>query len=269
MRLLFFLTTLSFILSFVKGQQINWPRSAASEGRGATGLAQTNDISALQNLGALSLSDRSLVAISYHNSYFLNDLNTLQLGLLLGQSNNAYGLEISTLGTEYYRTSTIGLAFGKTLGQRLSTGIKLSYHRLSQTYYSDAQVLTLSLGLVAKINQRLNYGMQLDNPFAGKVKGVYQNYRTQSVLRLGVDYQVSRLQLLAEIEAQNPNTWVFHGGISYLLTDDFVVRAGVEFPNQLLACGFGYKWQHLVVDAYYKYHFVLGSNGGTTISYVF
>jgi hypothetical protein len=194
--------------------------------------------------------------IYFEQRFMLSELTYGSAGAIypfMGQ--HAIGLEIRSFGFDAFRQNQIGLAYGVTVLERLSIGIKAKYANLNLFDYGAAGVFLLDAGLHVQINDQVSVGAVGQNLNRARITtslgGVEQ---TPTVLQTGVSYRpVETVLLLAEVRKEEAYDPSFRGGVEYAVTPTIHARVGGGVQPLLLTGGLGINWEGIALDLAFSY----------------
>ena len=209
--------------------------------------------------------------------YFENRYLTKELGLgaaafALPTNTGVFGLSLSYFGYSQYHESKVGIAYARTLSERLSVGVQFNYMYTfvgGKSSNSTGNV-TLELGMIYELLPGLNVGAHIFNPSREKfasVDNLYDEY-IPTIIRFGMSFHFSdRVMVALESENDINRKPVFKVGVEYQLADQFFVRGGIGTNPTQNAFGFGFHTGSFFIDLSSSFHYVLGYSPQASIIY--
>ncbi len=263
------------------GSEIQVPSGGRTNGMGNAAVA-LSDFWSLQNNQA-GIADFASVATSiyYQNRFLVNELGLKSAGFILPTPSGVFGLSYHYFGYNQYNESKIGLAFGKTFGERFSAGIQIDYlaYKLQGDYGKEG-LFTFEIGLQHKISEKVVIGAHAFNPIRAKLTDDPEE-RVPSIFRLGAAFNVSdELVLVLETEKNLDYKPNIRTGLEYKVAEKIFVRVGYESVPALTGSenlsvssqysfGFGLYLGALEVDFAAQIHQTLGWSPSISMIYRF
>jgi len=211
------------------------------------------------NQAGLARIDRPTAGVYFENRFMTQELSLGAGAFVLPTKSGVFGLSFNVFGFELYSESKVGLAYARTFGERLSTGVQLNYNNtfIANDYGSTGN-FTFEAGIIFEIIPKLNIGVHVFNPTATKISD-YSDERIASVIRTGLSWKFSeKVFIIVETEKSGNHEPVFRSGIEYHITDPIYIRAGIGTKPTTNSFGFGLELGLLKMDIATSYHHVLG-----------
>lgn len=178
-----------------------------------------------------------------------------------------FGLALNYFGFSDYNEQKIGLNYARKLAKNFSLGVQLDYLGTRIPNYGAAHSVTVEIGILAKLNNKVSLGAHVYNPVNAKIG---PNDRLPSLFSLGLSYEPSKKVFLsAQLDKDIYNhPFVGRFGLEYRPLDAFYLRAGVSAAAFAQASfGVGVNLQQLKIDFATSYHQVLGFTPAFSLSY--
>ena len=105
----------------------NQPLGSRSSGMGNASVSLFDVWSVQNNQAGLGFQKTFAGGIVYQNLFMMKELSTKAFGLAVPVKGGTFGLCISNFGYSIYSENKIGLAFGKSFGEKISAGISMDY----------------------------------------------------------------------------------------------------------------------------------------------
>jgi hypothetical protein len=178
-----------------------------------------------------------------------------------------FGLAINYFGFTDYNEQKIGLNYARKLAKNFSMGVQLDYLSTRIPNYGVAHSVTVEIGILAKLTNKVSLGAHAYNPVNSRV-GTQD--RLPSVFSLGLGYEPSKKVLLTAQLDKDIYNYPFTGrfGLEYKPIDAFYLRAGLSAAALAQASfGVGVNLKQLKIDFATSYHQVLGFTPAISLSY--
>jgi hypothetical protein len=230
-------------------------RSPAAEnnGRGTRAIGLGNAFVALSdNPWGLNYNPSGLSRIrSLQSSIFfvpqqfeMEELRTAAAAVAVPVGGNTLGASFSHFGFDLYRESHLTLGVARGIDWGVGGGIAVNLHRLSFDRYGSAQSMTLDIGLLAEVTERVTLGFSYRNLLGNRIGP--QEERLPQTFSLGAAYvPVKNFTLTAEVEKELRYPVTIKAGAEQMFLEIFAVRAGVSNHPDKFTAGFGVRYAML------------------------
>ena len=226
--------------------------------------------SARNNQGSLAFVRKADVGAFYENRFFVKELSQSGFAIALPIKKGTFGLTYSTMGYKLYRESQASLAYSIKLNESIGVGVSIDYLNTKiADIYGQANAVTGSIGITAKLTKQIIFSSHVYNPFKAKITN-YNNERIPTIFKLGAQYIFSKkVCLVVEAEKTTAQKMNIKGGIEYNPSSLIYIRVGAaSYPTQA-AFGLGVNYQGLKIDVSSMYHSILGFSPQIGLSYAF
>lgn len=262
---------LFLLLPFISASQ-NYASLAG--GRSAamahSSVALSDGWSGHHNQAGLAFLEKPILALSYENRFFLQDLSLANAGFALPTKLGTIGLSFTYFGFELYNESKVGLNYSRKFGDNFSIGLQLNHH----SYYVEEgekrpSFLTVEAGVMAKPLEKLSIGLHVFN-----LTNSYKHKNTDQLLgpavRLGALYSFNEETALTGEVSKSVNSEERYAlGVEYFIIDQLVFRTGIALQPYSNTFGLGLDLGPFTSDFSYQYARSLGSNAAISLQYEF
>lgn len=235
------------------------PPAAGARGvaLGYTGVTFTDINSVFSNQAGLAHLENLAVTAFGEQRFLVSEIQSFSFGAALPTNLGAFGLTLNYFGFEQYNEQRIGLAYGRSLFEKLSIGAQFLMVNTRIPEYGNKAAFTFEAGALVELLPQLNLGVHLFSP--ARVKVTEEDF-LPTVFRLGVSYLPSdKLSLMAELEKDIDYDARARFGVEYQIIEPLSLRLGVATQPTLLSFGIGYALANgLSIDIASSYHQVLG-----------
>lgn len=169
--------------------------------------------------------------------------------------NQAAGLAVSSRGFSGYRESSVGLAYGITLLDKISLGARINLANLAIANYGSTSAVFADFGIHYQFNSQIGLGASMANINQARISNSFgETAPLPTTLSLGVSYQPTQ-QVLVVVDAvkQVDVPLSFRGGAEYEINELLYGRVGIGTEPLFLSGGLGIKWKGLKVDLALSY----------------
>lgn len=166
----------------------------------------------------------------------------------------------TSTGYAGYRLSRMGLAGARQLGNKVSLGIRMSYHQLQLSGYGAATAISADAGLLLRLSEKLHFSVQLLNPAAAKAMNALH---IPAIYSAGIGYEQSE-QVYIAMECIKEEGHLLNGVLSlqYKMHSPLFFRIAVQTSVPSFIFGTGFTRNRLRIDVYSSYHLRLGMGSG-------
>lgn len=273
------LTTLSLLVILV-GSSIdvtankNQPggRSAAL---GTASVALIDLWGAFNNQASLAYVEQPEFGYYYENRFMIKEMSYKATALTYPMKFAVLTISADYYGFSAYNESKIALACSKVISRHISLGVQLDYLMFRQEKeYGNKNILTMEVGLLAKLNDRITFGSHIYNPVNARLtknEEITNVYEVVPVtFRAGVSYKVTdELLIITEIQKNQHLDPSLKAGVEYIINKKFALRAGIIPTTSTFSFGIGVPIGNLKIDISASHHQVLGFTPQASTSYKF
>lgn len=238
------------------------PQGARSSGMSGASVTLYDVWSVFNNQAGLARLNTITAGLYYENRFFVKSLSAGSFAFALPTNNGTFGLSVYSFGTLGYRESKYGLAYGRSLGEKLNVGIQLNYlSTVLPDNYGKFSGVNAELGLQAKLTDDLIIGAHIYNLNRMKLPTLDEKIieYVPTVFKLGLQYSISsKAIILSEVSKDIENKIIFRLGTEYSPNDILYLRMGIATNPSSYSFGFGYRMKSISLDISAAYHQVLG-----------
>lgn len=225
------------------------------------------------NQAGIAKWEHPAAAIYAENRFMLKEMAFAAAAIVLPTSRGVFGLSTCFFGNQLYGEGTAGLAYARMFGEKLSTGLRLTY--LYMTFPSGFKhkgTLAAELGIIYELLPGLSIGVHVFNPGRTMItrhQHLNINERLTTVFRTGLSYTFSE-KLLLSIEAKKDirHAPAARFGAEYMITENVYVRAGLSTNPMQNTFGFGLQTRRLQINMASSYHYTLGYSPQAGLIYI-
>jgi hypothetical protein len=222
-------------------------------------------LTAVQNQAALAYVPVVTAGAGTERRFMLKEISTHTAALALPVGHGGFGFHLQQSGYTDYRRQTIGLAYGRTLGDRFSIGMQVNYLSRLIPQYTSASALAYELSCLMHLTPQLHMGLQVFNPTSSRLQHL-GNERVPSIYRAGLGYEVTPTFLLsAAVTQETGAATVTKMMCEYRIIKQFSLQLGVCTDPQLNNAAIGITLRHLYILLSASHHPQLGITPATVI----
>lgn len=214
------------------------------------------------NQASLAQLKNNAVAVYGERRFLLKELNdyTAVVGLTTHSGN--FGLKANYAGFSEYNEAALGLAYGRSLGNKIDIGVQFNYHSIRIAGYGNTSTIAVEIGTIFHINERLCTGVHIENPVGGKF-GKDQQEKLSAVYSFGLGYDASEKFLVsAEIQQEEDQPVNVNAGMQYKFLPQLLARIGISSATSSVWLGLGLTIRSFRLDIAASYHPQLGITPG-------
>ena len=219
------------------------------------------------NSAALAGIKQLSAGVFSERRFMLQELSSYSFAAALPTASGNFGLRGDYYGGSLYKESTIGLGYGRRLGERVDVGVQFQYHSLSASTYGSSSTVTFDAGAVLHLAEGLQTGIHVYNPVGMKM-GKGGEEKLPAVYSAGIGYDVSpQLFIGAEAQKAEDQPLSINAGLHYAFADRLIARGGISSATSVYYLGFGVKLKAVRLDATASFHPYLGVTPGLLFIY--
>jgi hypothetical protein len=243
-------------------QSLRYTVALPYTGLSAYSVQQKDPLSFTGNQAALAKSDRAGIGIYGESRFLLAATHSYALAGTLPTSMGNFGLQLNYSGFKNFSENKIGLAYAKSLGNKVDVGIQFNYYGYRIPGYNSASTVNAEAGIIVHLTDKLNGGIQVYNPLGGKL-GKDGDEKLAAVYKMGLGYDASdNFYVSGEIIKEEDKPVNVVAGFQYQFEQQFFARAGFMSESATLFAGVGAGWKNSRIDLAASYHPQLGFSPG-------
>ncbi|MEO6538665.1 MAG: hypothetical protein ABIT07_11920 [Ferruginibacter sp.] len=259
------LLTFTYIALFCSktfSQSLRYSLSLPYLSLGAYTTKQPDPFAFTNNQAALA-QVKSIAAGVYGERRFLLADNTVYgLALVFPTGLGNFGVQANYAGFKNFTENKIGLAYARSLGNKLDLGVQFNYYGYRIPAYNSASSVNFEIGAILHLTEKLNAGIHVYNPVGGKL-GKSGDEKLASAYKFGLGYDASdNFYVSTELIKEEDKPLNVVGGIQYRFLKQFFARAGFLSETGSGFAGAGVGWNNLRLDISASYHPQLGFSPG-------
>jgi hypothetical protein len=246
----------------------NNPIGGRSAGMGYTGVTLSDSWSVQNNQAGLGYLKNVSAGIYYENRFLVNELSSKSAAFILPTQSGVFGVDMNYFGYDKYNETKVGLAYGKSFGDKISAGLQFDYLNTHiADNYGDKKNVTFEIGILSKLSKSLSIGAHVFNPIRVKLAD-YNDERIATIIKLGLMYNFSdKVIVIAETEKNINYKPVFKAGIEYHIIKEVYLRTGISTNPTLNTFGIGIELKRIKIDFASSIHQVFGYSPQISIVY--
>lgn len=209
------------------------------------------------------------VGVYAEQRYLLSALNFAQAGFVAPfYGNQAFGISVSSFGFNAYQESSVGLAYGIEVLQKIRLGAELKYANLSIQEQGSGGAFIVQAGVQTQINPELSLGFSAYNVNRAELKVQGPQEIIPSIIRGGFAYQPSEQVLLVfDLVKDVDHPLSYRGGLEYKINDLLRARTGISTEPLSVNMGLGLAWKEIEIDFASSYTERLGYSPHFSLTY--
>ena len=233
--------TLFFTYIFISflgySQQVIGSRAMAL---GGNGILLNDAWSVLSNVGNTPLINEIQVATSYSVPYLVSEFQQQAFVGVVPLKKGGISFSGQFSGKDLFRQQKIACGYGMKLSDKFTIGVGLNYQQLRVQNYGVNSMLTVDLGLVGIINEKLSVAASLLS--VGGNNSIENQERFPSIFQIGARYQIQKqLQMYFTLDKSSNSKVNYRIGLEYEAFKNGWFRTGAILNAKTIAFGFGYE----------------------------
>jgi hypothetical protein len=229
---------------------------------GAYSRQQHDVFSFTNNQAALAGIKAAGIGVYGERRFMLAENSAYALAATFPTAKGNFGMQLNYSGFKNFNENKLGLAYARTLGDKLAIGIQFNYYAYRIPAYGNSSSVNFEAGALMHFSDKLSGGFHIYNPVGGKL-GKSSEEKLASAYTFGLGYDASEnFYVSTEIIKEEDKPVNVTGGVQYNFMKQFFVRAGFMSETGSGFAGAGLKWKNLRIDLSASYHPQLGFSPG-------
>jgi hypothetical protein len=246
----------------IQSQSLRKPIAASYIGLGAYSINHTDVFSFSSNQAALARLKDPAFGVYGESRFLLAETNMYSAVVAMPTEHGNFGFQADYFGFKNFNESQLGVAYARSLGNKLDLGIKFNYYSLTIPGYQRSSAVNFEIGAIAHLTDKVHAGIHFYNPVGGYLSKTNSEKLT-SIYKFGIGYEASENFLVsAEVVKTEDVPVNVIAGVQYNFEKQFFARAGILTENGSPYAGAGIIWDNLRVDVSASYHPQLGISPG-------
>ena len=260
-RSIYPLILFSFIAAHCLCQSLRRPIAVTYNNLSAYSTQQVNVLSCAANQGALAQAKNAAAGVYGERRFLLAATSLYAAAVAVPTAKGNFCFNLLYSGFKNFNESELGLAYARSLGEKVDLGIQFNYYSYQVPSYGGSSTVTVEMGAVMHLTQRLNLGLHVYNPAGGKFSKTDEKLTTAVATGLGYDVNDHFFAGIEIVKEENFPVNV-NAGIQYQFMKQFFARTGIATASATGYAGFGVAWSNLRLDVTGSYHPQLGLSPG-------
>jgi len=253
----------------VFSQTVRRPMSAIYTGLGAYSISHADVFSFTSNQASLAQLKNTSAAVFSERRFMLEEMSLYQAAVSVLTSSGNFGLKAGYYGFSDYNETQLGLAYARSLGNKMDIGVQFNYNAIRINSYGNASAINFEIGTILHLTDKLHAGVHAYNPVGGKL-GKNEEEKLASVYTVGMGYEASeKFFVSAEVEKEENQPVNVNAGMQYKFLKQLMARTGIATSTSNVYFGAGFFFNSFRLDAVISYHPQLGISPGLLILYDF
>lgn len=262
MRKFIFLSFFIFTGGFLIAQSLRKPIAGSYIGIGAYSIHKIDVFSATDNQASLARIKEPCFGVYGEQRFSLAAMNMFSTIIALPTKDGNFALQADYFGYKNYNESQFGVAYARSLGNKLDLGIKFNYYSFRIPGYENPSTVNFEIGAIVQLSEKLNAGVHVYNPVGGNLSKT-DNEKLTAVYSVGLGYEPSDNFLISvELIKQEALPANVKAAVQYDFATKFFARFGVVTENETPFAGAGVSWNNFRIDVSVSYHPQLGLTPG-------
>lgn len=242
-------------------QSLRQPISAIYLGLGAYSTKNNDVFSFVNNQAALAQTKNATAGVYGERRFLLQATSLYTAAIAVPSKMGNFGISLKYAGFKSFNEQQVGLAYARSLGQKVDIGVQFNYYGYRVPSYTNANTVNFEIGAMVHLTDELNFGVHVYNPVGGKFTKTDE--KLTAAYSAGLGYDVSdRFFMSAEVVKEEDYPVNVNAGIQYQFMKQFFARAGISSASSAAYGGVGISWNNFRLDVSGSYHPQLGWSPG-------
>jgi hypothetical protein len=268
-KILLFIGCIVAICLKAEAQNYAFTQGARAAALGGSGVTLSGAQAIFNNSAGLTALASPTVIAAVQNSFFLSELKSAALGVILPTKHGVFGLKFDAHGFNTYHEELYTFIYARKLTAKVALSTDIGYFRLNVAAADFKNGISFQVGCLAEILKALRVGCQVENPFSLVTKNAIL---LPFKVRFGAMYMPSKaVMITTAIEKELYFPTATKVGIEYLIQEKITTRLGLEAGSIMaFTCGIGYNLsKNTTISGSLAQHPSLGSVTATEINWTF
>ena len=254
---------------FAIGQSLRYSTGMPYLNLSAYSTKQTDPFSFTGNQAALAKTNSAGVGIYGERRFLLAENSLFGIAATVPTKLGNFGLQVNYAGFQNFNEQKAGLAYGKSLGDKVDIGIQFNYYGYKIPAYQNGSSVNFEGGAIFHFSEKLNAGIHVYNPVGGTIDKT-NNEKLAAVYKFGLGYDASEdFYVSTEIVKEEDQPINVTGGFQYRFKQQFFTRAGFRSDNNTGYAGVGFLYNKLRIAVAASFHPQLGVSPALLLIYNF
>lgn len=268
--------TITFWVLFkgiLSAQMITGYNGSIAAGTGGTSLLADNCWAVKNNPAVLAGMKNSEISADHGRLFGNSGLSTTSAAFVIPNRILSFGAFVNQSGYSGFRYLQTGISAAKKINEQLDFGLQMSYAGFDygDRFYGVRRYLNTALGAVIKLPKNIQLGVLVNNLHNPGISKVLPTRETMSI-KAGILYPAGKnTRLTAEVIQPSGAGMIFRLGLEYRYQEKFTFRTGISDQADYgqISFGFGYTHKKLQWNSAAMWHPILGISPQTGLRYVF
>jgi hypothetical protein len=251
---LFFFSPFSSLLA-----QENFPIGSRASALSNAVVMESDIWSVYHNQAGLGDYHKFSLGFHHENKYVIKEAALHALALAVPVKSGAFGFSYTYFGYPKYNESKMGVAFGKSFGDKFSAGVQMNYHYIYiDGDFETRHAVTVEGGIQYKPIETVRIGIHVFNPTRSHLSPVASDTLI-TTLRAGISYSpVEKLWMSVETEKSLNYKLRIKSGIEYEIINGLFLRTGIITQPVQNSFGIGFNYTRISADVAFSHNQTLG-----------
>jgi hypothetical protein len=254
----------------VQAQSVRQPIAARYIGLGAYSKNFADAYSFTQNQAALANIKSTSAAVYAERRFLVQELNMYSAIVALPTRSGNFAVQADYFGFKNFNETQVGLAYGRSLGDKLDIGVKFNYYGIRIPVYGNASAVNFEAGALLHLTEKITAGVHVFNPVGGKLGKNENEEKLASAYKVGLGYEASsKFFISTEVVKQEDQEVNVNVGFQYNFLKEFLLRGGIATATNNSYVGVGLTVKQFRLDVAASYHPQLGFTPGILVLFNF
>jgi len=214
------------------------------------------------NQAALSSVKNVSAGIYSERRFLLKEMSLYTAAVAMPTASGNFGCKADYSGDASYNETGLALAYGRSLGNKISVGVQFNYYSIKIAGYGKASCVNAEAGILVHLTESLHTGIHVYNP-TGTTIGKSGEEKLPGIYSAGLGYDVSeKLFIGMEIQKQEDEPAMIQAGLQYHFDEKLMASAGIISSVAAYYFGFGTVVKNIKINAVASIHPQLGLSPG-------
>lgn len=239
------------ISSFCYSQELISNIGGRNAGLAGAALVIPDSYSIINNVGALSFTEKSSAFAGYQNRFGISELQTVYGGFTTTFKNLSTAIGLVRFGGELFNQQQVTAGISNNF-QLVSLGVSATIVQFQIQDLETSHSYLISFGGLAKLLPQFHVAGNIRNINQARISKEI-NERIPTRMQLGISYLPSdEIQLNLQVDKSTDQSEMIKLGLEYQLIEFITLRTGISSKPMLIAFGFGTRFSKFELDYSYN-----------------
>jgi len=227
---------------------------------------QPDALSFTSNQASLVHAASFQAAVMGERRFMLEELGWYRAGFIIPTAGGGIGMQVNYCGNSNNITTSLGLAYGRKMGQQFAMGAQFGYRYQKIPAYNNSQEIAAEVGGLLNVSPAVNVSFHMHHPY--NVSAIEKSIKLPAIYTTGLGYNPSeQLLFIVELQKEQNRNINCIAGIEYRFAKLLLARLGLQSETSTYSFGTGIQLHQFRLDVMAALHPQLGFTPGLALHF--